>query len=61
MTKPNKGIDQKPQKKIRLPQAKAAVDAYCAVGGQTDPDGMYTGRAQDDVQKTRPVQDADDL
>ncbi len=61
MSKQEKGIDPKMRKKIRLPQAKAAVDAYCTAGSQTDPDGMYTGRAQDDVQKTRPVQDADDL
>jgi hypothetical protein len=53
-------LHPKPQKKIRLPAAKAAVEAYCAVGEKTDPQGSYTGRVNSDL-KARPVQDADDL
>ncbi len=56
----DKNPRKKAQKKIQLPTAKKVVQAYCAVGEQTDPQGSYTGRVEDDLQ-ARPVQDADDL
>ncbi len=61
---PEKPTKHHPQSKgrIRLPGAKAAVDAYCQVGSETDPQGMYTGRnVTDDTKLERPIQDADDL
>ncbi len=59
--KPNKQ-DPITKGRIRLPSAKSAVEAYCNVGKETDPQGMYTGRnVSDSDLHDRPVQDADDL
>lgn len=47
-----------------LPRTEAAVQAYAETGDRTDPLGMWTGRPrleQDQKQKEKPVQDADDL